>query len=45
MIERRTDYIAAIASVGGLIAAPQLLGYCSSKFAAFGFDKALRLEL
>jgi all-trans-retinol dehydrogenase (NAD+) len=45
MAERNRGHIVTIASAGGLVAAPRLTDYSASKFAAVGFDEALRLEL
>lgn len=45
MLERNSGHIVTIASSGGLAATPKLTDYCSSKFAAIGFDESLRLEL
>ena len=45
MIERNSGHIVTIASAAGLVGVPRLVDYCSSKFAAFGFDESLRLEL
>jgi all-trans-retinol dehydrogenase (NAD+) len=45
MVERNSGHIVTIASAGGLVAAPRLTDYSASKFAAVGFDEALRLEL
>ena len=45
MLERNSGHIVTIASSGGLAAASKLTDYCSSKFAAIGFDESLRLEL
>ena len=45
MIERDSGHIVTIASAGGLAATPRMTDYCSSKFAAVGFDESLRLEL
>jgi all-trans-retinol dehydrogenase (NAD+) len=45
MIEKGSGHIVTIASAGGLVAAPRLADYSASKFAAVGFDEALRLEL
>jgi all-trans-retinol dehydrogenase (NAD+) len=44
MIERGSGHIVTIASAGGIVGAPKLTDYASSKFAAFGFDDALRIE-
>jgi len=45
MLERDSGHIVTIASAGGLAATPRMTDYCSSKFAAVGFDESLRLEL
>jgi len=45
MLERNSGHIVTIASSGGLAATSKLTDYCSSKFAAIGFDESLRLEL
>jgi all-trans-retinol dehydrogenase (NAD+) len=44
MIERGHGHIVTIASAGGLAAAPRMADYTASKFAAVGFDEALRVE-
>ena len=45
MIERNRGHLVTVASAAGLVGVPRLADYCSSKFAAFGFDESLRLEL
>lgn len=45
MMEKNHGHIVSLASIGGLIGAYQLTDYCSSKFAAVGFEESLRLEL
>ena len=45
MIERDHGHIVTIASAGGIVGTAKLTDYCSSKFAAVGFDDSLRLEL
>ncbi len=45
MLERGSGHIVTVASAAGLVAAPKLTDYSASKFAAVGFDEALRLEL
>jgi all-trans-retinol dehydrogenase (NAD+) len=45
MVQRNTGHVVTIASAGGLVGTPRLTDYCASKFAAVGFDEALRLEL
>ncbi len=44
MIEQGHGHIVTIASSGGLVGTSRMTDYCSSKFAAFGFDEALRME-
>ena len=45
MIEKNHGHIVTIASCAGMFGAAGLVDYCSSKFAAVGFDEALRNEL
>ncbi|KAH8271699.1 hypothetical protein KR044_001393 [Drosophila immigrans] len=45
MIEKERGHIATIASLAGHVGISKLVDYCASKFAAVGFDEALRLEL
>ncbi|XP_011230624.1 17-beta-hydroxysteroid dehydrogenase 13 isoform X1 [Ailuropoda melanoleuca] len=45
MIKRNHGHIVTVASVCGHGVIPYLIPYCSSKFAAVGFHKALTLEL
>ena len=45
MLEKDHGHIVTIASMAGFVGIPKLVDYCSSKFAAVGFDEALRLEL
>ena len=45
MLSHGQGHIVTISSAGGLVGVPQLVDYCASKFAAFGFDDALRLEM
>ncbi|XP_055375803.1 estradiol 17-beta-dehydrogenase 11 [Condylostylus longicornis] len=45
MIEKDHGHIVTIASLAGHIGISKLVDYCASKFAAVGFDEALRLEL
>lgn len=45
MLERDSGHIVTIASAGGIAGTAKLVDYCSSKFAAFGFDDSLRAEL
>ncbi len=45
MIARRSGHIVLVASLGGLVAAPGMTLYSTTKFALVGFGEALRLEL
>jgi all-trans-retinol dehydrogenase (NAD+) len=45
MIARGAGHVVTVASAAGLIGSPRETDYASSKFAAVGFNEALRLEL
>ena len=45
MLERDSGHLVTVASAAGLAGTAKLTDYCSSKFAAVGFDESLRLEL
>lgn len=45
MLEKDHGHIVTIASLAGHVGISKLIDYCSSKFAAVGFDEALRFEL
>lgn len=45
MIRANSGHIVTIASAGGILGSAWLADYSASKFAAFGFDEALRAEL
>lgn len=45
MLERHAGRIVNIASIGGRVSVPHLLGYSSAKFALVGFSEGLRAEL
>jgi all-trans-retinol dehydrogenase (NAD+) len=45
MIQQKRGHIVTVASAAGLSGTSRLTDYCSSKFAAVGFDESLRLEL
>ncbi|XP_057326447.1 epidermal retinol dehydrogenase 2-like isoform X2 [Microplitis mediator] len=45
MMEKNNGHIVSIASLAGHVGVPKLADYCASKFAAVGFDEALRMEL
>lgn len=45
MLEENKGHIVSIASLAGHVGISKLVDYCASKFAAVGFDEALRMEL
>jgi all-trans-retinol dehydrogenase (NAD+) len=45
MIRRNAGHIVTISSAAGLIGVRGLADYCASKFAAFGYDESIRMEL
>lgn len=45
MIEKNRGHVVTIGSMAGHMASPKLSDYCASKYAAFGFDEGLRLDL
>jgi all-trans-retinol dehydrogenase (NAD+) len=45
MVKSNSGHIVTIASAGGIVGSAGLVDYAASKFAAFGFDEALRAEL
>nr|XP_060635246.1 estradiol 17-beta-dehydrogenase 11-like [Anolis sagrei ordinatus] len=45
MMRNNHGHVVTVASAGGHIVAPFLVAYCSSKFAAVGFHRALTAEL
>ncbi len=45
MLERDRGHLVTVASAAGLAGTARLTDYCSSKFAAVGFDESVRLEL
>jgi len=44
MIEQNEGHIVTIASAAGMMGVRGLADYCASKFGAFGFDEALRMD-
>lgn len=44
MLKAGEGHIVTVASAGGIVATARLVDYCASKFAAVGFDDALRIE-
>lgn len=45
MIQRNTGHVVTISSAAGIIGVTGLADYSASKFAAFGFHEAIRMEL
>lgn len=45
MLEKDHGHIISIASLAGQVGISKLVDYCASKYAAVGFDEALRMEL
>jgi all-trans-retinol dehydrogenase (NAD+) len=45
MMARDSGHIVNISSAAGIVASARLTDYCASKFALFGFDEALRIDL
>lgn len=45
MMENNKGHIVSVASLAGQFGVPKLVDYCTSKFAAMGFDESLRIEL
>ncbi|XP_045475892.1 estradiol 17-beta-dehydrogenase 11 [Harmonia axyridis] len=45
MVSKNNGHIITIASMAGHVGVSKLVDYCSSKYAAVGFDEALRMEL
>lgn len=45
MLARGRGHLVTVASAGGLVGTTRLVDYCATKFAAVGFDDALRAEL
>jgi len=45
MLQANDGHIVTIASIAGFFAAPQMVDYAASKFAARGFSEGLRMEL
>ena len=45
MVERDRGHVVTIASAAGWVGVPRQTDYAASKFAAVGFDEALRMEL
>jgi len=45
MLRQKSGHVVTISSAAGVIGVRGLADYCASKFAAVGFDEALRMEL
>ncbi|MDG1753992.1 MAG: SDR family oxidoreductase [Rhodothermales bacterium] len=44
MMKKQSGHIVTVASAGGIVASPRMADYAASKFAAVGFDEAMRVE-
>ncbi|MBX7060651.1 MAG: SDR family oxidoreductase [Pyrinomonadaceae bacterium] len=44
MIERKSGVVINMASIGGVVAIPDRLAYCTTKFAVVGFSKCLAVD-
>jgi all-trans-retinol dehydrogenase (NAD+) len=45
MIGRNSGHVVVVSSAAGIVGVTGLADYCASKFAAFGFTEAIRMEL
>jgi len=45
MMQRNSGHIVSIASIAGLAGTAGMTDYCASKFAAYGLNEALRVEM
>jgi len=45
MLARKRGHVVVVASVAGLVSAPGMVAYSTTKFAAVGFAEALRVEV
>ena len=45
MLERNSGHVVSISSIAGVGGLPYGTDYCASKFAAYGFQEALRNEM
>jgi NAD(P)-dependent dehydrogenase (short-subunit alcohol dehydrogenase family) len=45
MLARRSGHVVIVASLAGLVGAPGMVAYTTTKFAAVGFAEALRIEV
>jgi short-subunit dehydrogenase len=45
MVEKRRGHVVNVASALGLFGAPEMLGYCTTKFAVVGLSESMRAEL
>jgi NAD(P)-dependent dehydrogenase (short-subunit alcohol dehydrogenase family) len=45
MVEKKSGHVVNVASAFGLVGAPDVLGYCTSKFAIVGLSESMRAEL
>ena len=45
MMEKNSGHVVSVSSIAGLAGTPGMTDYCASKFAAYGFNEALRVEM
>lgn len=45
MMNKNSGHVVSISSIAGLAGTPGMTDYCASKFAAYGFNEALRVEM
>lgn len=45
MMRKNSGHIVSVSSIAGIAGTPGMTDYCASKFAAYGFNEALRQEL
>ena len=45
MMKKNSGHVVSISSIAGIAGTPGMTDYCASKFAAYGFNEALRVEM
>jgi short-subunit dehydrogenase len=45
MVEKKSGHVVNVSSAFGLVAVPDAIGYCTSKFAIVGLSESMRAEL
>jgi|TARA_B110000285_G_scaffold200627_1_gene234632 short-subunit dehydrogenase len=45
MMQKNSGHIVSIASIAGIAGTAGMTDYCASKFAAYGLNEALRVEM